>query len=398
MKSYCKIKAKRWLLAGALLVSQTGYAQFNTTGGLTTTDDRVGIGVFTPDAKLSIKSGYSNAGCVSYTGQPALKIEWQVPDLLCPSPGPSGTKPNLLEIFNKYEDYMHVTHITPYLWMDHNANMGIGSYPSAGNRLTVSGTTLLNGNTTVDANVTVADDVTVGGIITVDGRGFIGGNLQVGAIPVPSGYKMAVDGDVAITKSSASAWRNLTARTTSGAFNIAANTGSGDGGSIELYGASSSGREGEVRLLSHGTPAAGGGIRFLNFNPSATEWKTNMVIKSNGQVYIGDQQPSAAWNGYKLGVDGMIVGKRVVVQNTSWADFVFDADYNLSSLSEVESYIKTNKHLPGVPTTKEVLEHGIDVGDMNKIMLQKIEELTLYMIELKKENQELRKAISASGK
>lgn len=84
----------------------------------------------------------------------------------------------------------------------------------------------------------------------------------------------------------------------------------------------------------------------------------------------------------------------MVVQTASWVDFVFVPDYKLPTLPEVEQYILANKHLPNVPTTTQVTEKGIDLGEMNKILLQKVEELTLYMIELKKENEAIKSAIT----
>lgn len=68
-----------------------------------------------------------------------------------------------------------------------------------------------------------------------------------------------------------------------------------------------------------------------------------------------------------------------------WADFVFDADYELKSLAEVEAYIAANKHLPDVPSEEEVLANGLDLGEMQAIQQQKIEELTLYIIQQQKQ-------------
>ncbi|MDQ3290013.1 MAG: TMF family protein, partial [Bacteroidota bacterium] len=76
--------------------------------------------------------------------------------------------------------------------------------------------------------------------------------------------------------------------------------------------------------------------------------------------------------------------------NTGWCDYVFEEGYNLMPLYEVEKYINTNKHLPDVPSAAEVEKNGIEVGEMNATLLRKIEELTLHMIELKKENDALK--------
>lgn len=106
-----------------------------------------------------------------------------------------------------------------------------------------------------------------------------------------------------------------------------------------------------------------------------------MVIKDNGNVGIGTTNPT-----YKLSVKGTIGCSEVKVEDvTSWSDFVFEPEYKLMSLKDLETFIKDNKHLPEIPTTTEVKENGIAVGEMNAKLLQKIEELTLYVIELKKE-------------
>ena len=97
---------------------------------------------------------------------------------------------------------------------------------------------------------------------------------------------------------------------------------------------------------------------------------------SNGNVGIGTTNPQT-----KLAVNGEITKKEVIVTMDGWSDFVFNEDYRLMSLTDLKEYVKTHDHLPGVPTTKEVSEEGISLGEMNKILLQKIEELTLYIME-----------------
>jgi len=113
-----------------------------------------------------------------------------------------------------------------------------------------------------------------------------------------------------------------------------------------------------------------------------------IYVKAGGNVGIGTTDPS-----YKLAVNGNIGCKEVEVTLTGWSDYVFASDYNLRSLQEVESYIKENHHLPDVPSEKEVLKNGVNVGEMNSTLLRKIEELTLYMIELKKENEQMKAQI-----
>ena len=92
-------------------------------------------------------------------------------------------------------------------------------------------------------------------------------------------------------------------------------------------------------------------------------------------------------------VNATLKAKQVSVQLNVWADYVFKSNYELMSLSNVEEFITKNNHLPNVPSEKEVCEDGINLGEMDAILLRKIEELTLYMIDLKKENEELRDLI-----
>ena len=131
---------------------------------------------------------------------------------------------------------------------------------------------------------------------------------------------------------------------------------------------------------------------------SGNSWTENFVVLGNGEVRakrmrIGDnfKAPQDGTNAnWKLAVDGDIQAKRVVVQITDWADNVFDENYPLATLEEVEAFIKKIKHLPEIPSEKEVLENGVDTGEMNKLLLKKVEELTLYIIELEKKIEQIK--------
>ncbi|HEU4607631.1 MAG TPA: hypothetical protein VFS31_05940 [Chitinophagaceae bacterium] len=104
------------------------------------------------------------------------------------------------------------------------------------------------------------------------------------------------------------------------------------------------------------------------------------IKRSNGNIGIGTADPG----NYKLAVEGTIGARKVKVTQTSWADFVFDSGYSVPALKDVEAYIHVNHHLPDMPGAAEVQDQGLDVGEMNKKLLQKIEELTLYLIEQQK--------------
>jgi len=116
------------------------------------------------------------------------------------------------------------------------------------------------------------------------------------------------------------------------------------------------------------------GIDFITASPNQTPAAISSImrIKSTGDVIIG----------------GKLTSKEVEVKVNVWSDFVFEPNYKLKTLEEVEQYIKTNKHLPDVPSEKEVKENGLSLGQSDAVLLQKIEELTLYLIEQNKENKE----------
>lgn len=111
-------------------------------------------------------------------------------------------------------------------------------------------------------------------------------------------------------------------------------------------------------------------------------------LNTIGTVGIGTTDTK----GHTLGVKGSIIAERIVVDYyADWPDYVFNKNYQLMKIENVEKYIKDNSHLPGVPSSKKVSEEGYDLTEMDAILLKKIEELTLYIIELQKEINTLKK-------
>lgn len=115
----------------------------------------------------------------------------------------------------------------------------------------------------------------------------------------------------------------------------------------------------------------------------------------SGNTYIGGDLRVGNTNGatgYKVSVDGKIMCEELRVElSGSWPDYVFDYNYQLMPLKELEKSIRKNKHLPGLPSASTIKENGIMVGDMTKTLTQKVEELTLYIIELDKKVEKLEK-------
>lgn len=202
------------------------------------------------------------------------------------------------------------------------------------------------------------------------------------------------------------------------------------GGYTEIYGQSDAAHGSAIIMGSSGESVGShGGISFwayndVNYNPStpdrAYEFIINhfdnthipatldqqaaMVIHKDGKVMIGAGlnfnslgnaylQP----NGYKLIVQEGILTEKLKVANSSdflnWSDFVFDEDYSLMPLKDVESYISQHKHLPEIPSAADVHKDGIDVAAMDAKLLQKIEELTLYVIQQQKKIEALEQQV-----
>jgi hypothetical protein len=116
-----------------------------------------------------------------------------------------------------------------------------------------------------------------------------------------------------------------------------------------------------------------------------------MRIASNGNVSIGTTDAK----GNKLAVAGSIIATQVkVMLQSQWPDYVFKPSYTLPSLLSVKAYIDKNKHLPEIPSEVEVAKEGVNLGEMNKLLLKKVEELTLYLIEQNKQLQNQQKQIN----
>ena len=139
-------------------------------------------------------------------------------------------------------------------------------------------------------------------------------------------------------------------------------------------------------MISPAAGASGGG--------TGINWGTpKMRILRNGEVRIGTAGPGIQATGYLLSVAGRLRAEEVRVE-TGWADFVFESDYELRTLQEVEAHIHEKGHLPEIPSEAEVSANGIALGEMNAKLLQKIEELTLYLIEQDKQIKVLTEKVS----
>jgi len=140
------------------------------------------------------------------------------------------------------------------------------------------------------------------------------------------------------------------------------------------------------RLVFHSTASSGHQYEWYGDSPAdgyiclydRTAGARRIIFDPNGNVGIGTSTTT-----YKLSVNGTIRAKEVIV-NTGWSDFVFEKDYKLMSLGELEKYINKNKHLPNMPSAAEIEKNGASLGDISSKLLQQIEELNLRMIDQSK--------------
>jgi|GEM_PF-4692381 len=143
--------------------------------------------------------------------------------------------------------------------------------------------------------------------------------------------------------------------------------------------------QGTAGVVGPGYLGNNGGYKFPVSNNTFSASQEGLFVNANGSVSIGTTSASS-----KLAVNGKIRAQEIKVENANWPDFVFTKSYALPTLRETEKHIKENGHLPGIPSAADVKMNGVDLGEMNAKLLQKIEELTLHLIELKKEVDKLR--------
>ncbi|NII83302.1 MULTISPECIES: hypothetical protein [unclassified Pedobacter] len=172
------------------------------------------------------------------------------------------------------------------------------------------------------------------------------------------------------------------------AGNILSSVGSNEGGALWLENSFKTDNNLAQRWAIYNmTGGYGNSLQFWSYNHDNTIMGPRLVIGDNGNVLIGKTGQSNT--SYILDVNGKARANEIVV-NTSGADFVFDPGYNLPDLTELEQFVKANKHLPEIPTAQQMVENGVNLGELNIKLLQKVEELTLHLIEKEKQlrNQE----------
>lgn len=194
----------------------------------------------------------------------------------------------------------------------------------------------------------------------------------------PGSGKVSIypSGDVVIGDNNVGSVGRLTVKTTNNADGI---SHIGDGGNI-------------LKTRMGGTSAGIGTFSPTNMRIFSGGLSRILISEATGNVGIGTDNPT-----YKLSVLGNIRCTEAVVE-TGWADYVFEKNYQLPSLNDVEKFILQNKHLPNIPSAAEIEKNGLHLGDTQKRMMEKIEELTLYIIQQQKEIDALKEKINNVNK
>ncbi|MGY3793728.1 hypothetical protein [Aquimarina sp. 433] len=153
------------------------------------------------------------------------------------------------------------------------------------------------------------------------------------------------------------------------------------------------GRKAIIKAIANSGWGSNTRLGFFTSNNTNNYPVERMTVSNNGNVGIGTYTPDA-----KLAVNGNIHTQEVKVDLVGWPDYVFEEDYNLPTLQEVEQHISEKGHLKNIPSAAEVAQNGIQLGEMNKKLLEKIEQLTLYMIEQNKKTDFLLKEVETLKK
>ncbi|WP_121810183.1 hypothetical protein [Mucilaginibacter kameinonensis] len=145
---------------------------------------------------------------------------------------------------------------------------------------------------------------------------------------------------------------------------------------LDVAGGITGSSESRLYLTNYTDPLLGTGFA-LKIGSGGLAVNGNSIF--NDGISIGSSRLPA---GYKFAVNGNVIATSVTVKlYAEWPDYVFGPNFSLPTLKDVKTYIKQNRHLPEIPSAKQVAQEGQDLGEMNRLLLKKVEELTLYLIE-----------------
>lgn len=275
-----------------------------------------------------------------------------------------------------------------------DADVSAGNNLSAGANLSVVNNVSVGGNISINGTFSAVGNISTNANLFTSGNVGIGTTTPQGKLDVRSGPSYAAAPKFKMSSSS----QSLTGLNTSLSL-INSDATTNNWARMHFVTPLSNGVETDLVSLAvqyRNRTAGAETADFVIATAGNGVYSEKFRIAGNGNVGIGTTKIS---DDFKLSVGGNLRAEEIEVSLSGpWADYVFAADYNLKPLDEVESYIKKNKHLPNIPSAKEVEAEGLNLGEMQVKMMEKIEELTLYIIELKHENEKQEKMIEELSK
>ena len=360
--------------------------------GITNLNGNVGIGIASPTEKLHIEGGsvlisnnttttpdltikrtligskpsislvstwHDNETNTNYNGKFDIQMDGQTAKFMVTQ----GWTPQMVEIMSLTNGYSSINgdlNVVDKLIVHGisslSGNVSVGT--SVGTSLTVNSYSILKGDVVIGTSSVPAD-------LTVNGNTAYTGNLSLGTTTATE--KLNVKGNILLESQTSH---------NGGAFkfeNITVQSGNGN-----YY---------DVLKISYNNYAAS----YITINASNLSLYKKSLQLNESEIIINDANNNRT---AYIHQDGRIWAKKLLLADAEqWPDYVFEDNYKLQSLPELESYLKANKHLPDMPTANEIKDNGIDVGAVNTQLVKKVEELSLYLIEQNKQIEAQQKQI-----
>jgi len=341
----------------------------------------VGIGEWNPGEKLAVKGNIdinsSNFGFTLKTGVYPYKGYWHYsddgtgygPSFLHTNTGNSTLTPTM---FLQSDGNNATLNVSNAITIGNMTLSALNQYPVMDSRIRISGSPGSHSYFNSGGNVGIGTNAPtqtfeVNGYVKTTSRG-----LQ--------GYLLGSYGSLSETVSGASTILGNNVIAGAGYHTVKRNANATDPGNF-------------VRLNYYHGITFNTGLTTAFDTEVGDDTNERMRITTEGKVGIGTATPSEL-----LSVNGNIRTKKVIVTQIGWPDYVFKTGYKLPSLGWLENFISKNKHLPGIPSEKEVEVNGVDLGETQALLLKKIEELTLYVIQQNRINEQQQAIIEAQQK
>lgn len=364
--------AQKWVVNSSNIM--TAESVWDTAGTNIFFQNYVGIGTEEPTSPLTIETGLNETGFthMAMTEEGPVKLESSISDL----GAAIGTTSD--DIFSLNTGGTGKVHVLP----DGRVVIGDDADP---NNLTGGNTS--SRMTPIEAKLTLETPINTNGWMHIGGADSIIVREAIGGVSASIGTEtnhtfrlvtgaqgrvhIGPDGNVVFGDNTSPAYGKVTAHTPNQSFGFV-----------------QAGADGQILATKVGGPngsATVGTYSAHHFRLMCNSLSAISIVSPSLNVGIGLDFPT-----YKFEVNGTMRAKELIIETTGWPDYVFEKEYKSLSLDELDRFIKEHHHLPNIPSARQMEETGIAVGNMQKKMMEKIEELTLYVIQLKKEIDDLK--------